>query len=90
MTVRTSSAASALRALAGISAALLAGLAAAPGAAAGEDPFAVSAPHPVRRHRDAGAAAPPRAFPPVAIVSGYLPRNTNLPMYNEPPSRGPR
>ncbi len=90
MTVRTTPAVSALRVLAGLSAALLAGLAAAPETAAGEDPFAVSAPHPVRRHRDARAAAPPRAFPPVAIVSGYLPRNNNVPMYNEPPSRGPR
>ncbi|AWN35659.1 hypothetical protein [Methylobacterium radiodurans] len=30
-----------------------------------------------------------RYGPPPAIVSGYLPRNNNLPMYNEPPARPP-
>ncbi len=28
-------------------------------------------------------------YGPPAIVSGYLPRNNNLPMYNEPPARRP-
>ena len=27
--------------------------------------------------------------PPPVIVRGYLPRNHNVPMYNEPPRRGP-
>jgi hypothetical protein len=29
------------------------------------------------------------AVPPPVIVRGYLPRNHNVPMYNEPPRRGP-
>ena len=29
------------------------------------------------------------AVPPTVIVRGYLPRNLNVPMYNEPPRRGP-
>lgn len=34
---------------------------------------------------------PPPGFGygPPAIVSGYLPRNHNVPMYNEPPARPP-
>lgn len=91
MSVRTFSAASALRALAALSAAALAGLSAglasAPEAVAGEDPFGVSAPDHVRHHRPARTAPPP-AYPRPAIVSGYLPRNNNVPMYNEPPPRG--
>ncbi|GJD81304.1 hypothetical protein [Methylobacterium gregans] len=43
------------------------------------------APAPCRR------LPPPPAFGygPPRIVSGYLPRNNNLPMYNEPPARPP-
>ncbi len=43
------------------------------------------APAPCRR------PPPPPAFGygPPRIVSGYLPRNNNLPMYNEPPARPP-
>jgi hypothetical protein len=29
------------------------------------------------------------AVPPPVIIRGYLPRNHNVPMYNEPPRRGP-
>ena len=92
MRVRTSSAASALRVLAALSVSVVvglsAGLASATQAVAGEDPFGVSAPRPVRHHRHARPDAPP-AYPRAAIVSGYLPRNNNVPMYNEPPRRGP-
>lgn len=94
MTVRTSSAASALRVLAVLSVGIVAdpsaGLASATQAVAGEDPFGVAAPRPVRPHRRARPDASPPPDPRAAIVGGYLPRNNNVPMYNEPPSRGPR
>lgn len=88
MSVRAASAASAPRCLAALSAVVVAGLASAAPAVAGEDPFGASAPRALRHHRHARPEAPPPA-PRAAIVSGYLPRNNNLPMYNEPPRRGP-
>lgn len=39
-------------------------------------------PAPIRRPRFAA--------PPTDLVHAYLPRNTELPMYNEPPSRFPQ
>lgn len=32
---------------------------------------------------------PVAPVPPPVLVQGYLPRNHNIPMYNEPPRRGP-
>ncbi|WP_457107378.1 hypothetical protein [Methylobacterium sp. P5_C11] len=32
---------------------------------------------------------PVPAVPPTVLVRGYLPRNHNVPMYNEPPRREP-
>ena len=93
MTVRTSFRASAPRLLAalsvGVVAGLSAGLASTTRAVAGEDPFGVSAPRPVRHHRPARPDAPLPPHPRAAIVGGYLPRNNNLPMYNAPPDRDP-
>lgn len=65
---------------------LLAGLALAPAPSAawpGDGPE----PH-VVRHRIRVRSVPVPLAPPV-IVRGYLPRNPNVPMYNEPPRRGP-
>ena len=78
----------ALRAIAGLSVLLLAGLALVPQPASAWEDDRETAPHRVRHHHHARPVAPPDR-PPPAIVSGYLPRNNNLPMYNEPPRRGP-
>ena len=43
-------------------------------------------PRPVR-YRSTVRAVP--AVPPPVLVQGYLPRNHNIPMYNEPPRRAP-
>jgi hypothetical protein len=43
-------------------------------------------PRPVR-YRSTVRAVPP--VPPPVLVRGYLPRNHNIPMYNEPPRREP-
>ncbi len=46
-------------------------------------------PHPPRsvRYRSPVPSVP--AVPPPVLVRGYLPRNHNVPMYNEPPRREP-
>ena len=47
------------------------------------DPFGDTAPHRLRTRTPAVHNLPP---PPQAeIVTGYLPRNHNIPIYNEPP-----
>ncbi|GJD36244.1 hypothetical protein [Methylobacterium aerolatum] len=61
-------------------AALALGVTAGP-ASAFEDAFGQPLPY-----RERVIRRPVRALPP-AIVSGYLPRNHNVPMYNEPPRR---
>ncbi|GLS68880.1 hypothetical protein GCM10007890_08920 [Methylobacterium tardum] len=43
-------------------------------------------PRPIR-DRSTVRAVPP--VPPPVLVRGYLPRNHNIPMYNEPPRREP-
>jgi hypothetical protein len=43
--------------------------------------------HPRARHVVHIRPAP--AVPPPVLVQGYLPRNHNIPMYNEPPRRAP-
>ncbi len=43
--------------------------------------------HPRTRHVVRLRPIPP--VPPPVLVQGYLPRNHNIPMYNEPPRRGP-
>ena len=88
MSVRTSCTAPAPRLLAALSIAVVAGLASATQAVAGEDPFGVTLPRPRHPHRPGRPAAPP-PVPPAAIVGGYLPRNNSVPMYNEPPRRSP-
>jgi hypothetical protein len=39
------------------------------------------------RYRNTARPGPP--VPPPVLVQGYLPRNHNVPMYNEPPRRAP-
>ncbi len=87
MTSRLRSAGPALSILAGVSAALWIGFpsAATPASAWPDDRGPVQPPR--HHHRPAYPTAGP--LPQPAIVSGYLPRNNNLPMYNEPPPRGP-
>ena len=41
------------------------------------------------RGRHPANTRPAPGVPQGAIVSGYLPRNHNVPMYNEPPRLGP-
>lgn len=43
--------------------------------------FATAPPPPVR-------CGPPPCRP--GLLTGYLPRTANVPLYNEPPARGPR
>ncbi|MHB2211073.1 hypothetical protein [Methylobacterium sp. CM6257] len=55
---------------------------------------AVAADWPRERHaprivRYRGPVRTLPAVPPPVLVQGYLPRNHNVPMYNEPPRRGP-
>ncbi|MCJ2140007.1 hypothetical protein [Methylobacterium sp. E-066] len=45
--------------------------------------------NPPRLRRVVRARPEASAVPPPVIVRGYLPRNHNVPMYNEPPRRGP-
>lgn len=46
------------------------------------------------RYRDPRDLPPPRRalrfVPPTALIQAYLPRTTDTPMYNEPPSRFPQ
>ncbi len=51
-------------------------------ARAADDVFGEPVPHRVRVVRRPVRALPP---PPPTIVSGFLPRNNNVPLYNEPP-----
>ena len=53
-------------------------------AVAQEDAFSDAPPRHVRVYRR--PAAPPAYAGPPATVSGYLPRNNAVPMYNEPPT----
>lgn len=87
MTSPMRSVGAACRIVAGLSAALSIGFAfgAASASAWPEDRGPVQ--HHRQHHRPARPTAGPP--PPPAIVSGYLPRNNNVPMYNEPPRRGP-
>lgn len=86
MPASESPAGSALRVLAGLSALLFAGLALVPQpASAWEDPYAVADPTRPRPHGRMRPVPIRPAPPQAAIVSGYRPRNTNVPMYNEPP-----
>ena len=64
-------------------AALLAGLVLVHGPAFAERR---EAHHPMRR---IGRVRPLPAVPPPVLVRDYLPRNLNVPMYNEPPRRAP-
>ncbi len=64
-------------------------------ASAFEDAFGAPAPYRTRViHRPVRVYHRPiRVLPPPVIVNGYLPRNHNVPMYNEPPrlsAYGPR
>ena len=45
------------------------------------------APRVVRHHRIRLHPVP--VAPPPVLIRDYLPRNHNVPMYNEPPRRGP-
>ncbi|MDP4021655.1 hypothetical protein Q8W71_03380 [Methylobacterium sp. NEAU 140] len=73
------------RALAGL-AALLVGLLPL-AATAADDPFGDPGPRRLRQRRPPPALVPPPPGPP--IISGYLPRNNAVPMYNQPPRRAP-
>ncbi|GJE11019.1 MULTISPECIES: hypothetical protein [Methylobacterium] len=60
---------------------LLAGLVLAP------EPSAARHRPRIVRHRIHVRPVP--AVPPPVLIRDYLPRNHNVPMYNEPPRRGP-
>ncbi|KQS53072.1 hypothetical protein ASG32_15660 [Methylobacterium sp. Leaf361] len=66
--------------------ALLAGLVLAHGPAFAERR---GAHHPTRRIVRVRPVPAVPAVPPPVLVRGYLPRNHNVPMYNEPPRREP-
>ena len=74
-----------MRARAMLATILLAALAPAPASAWPEDRGF----DPPRLRRVVRVRPDLTAAPPPVIVRGYLPRNHNVPMYNEPPRRGP-
>ncbi|MCJ2125438.1 hypothetical protein [Methylobacterium sp. J-077] len=76
-----------LRGLRPLTLGLLAGLALVPAPASAWPEDRGFAPPRLRRAVRARPEA--SAVPPPVIVQGYLPRNHNVPMYNEPPRRGP-